>query len=519
MEEELEKKTMGLDERLTDLLMKEMGLKSEPIRALLILLSNASRRGYCFLEVSDVGIYPGKKELDLEDSLFQEGISGFPLLKNHLLKTSQKAIPVVLHGNRLYFDRLFEAEKKVLEGLERLEGGGAPLDKERFASEFSALKNEGTLTEEQLFAVEKACTWNPFFLTGGPGTGKTFTAGRILRMLYQCKSSPTLEIAVAAPTGKALFNLQGALERALHHQVPFYGKTLHTLLGISDHGMPSSRKLLSCDVLLVDEASMIDVELFAELLLSLKPTCRLILMGDPQQLPPVEGAEVFPRLVASAKHRAELSKCLRLESLALVNLANQVLEKGEFIFAEDVKRLDSALSFRALIEGFAHRYPAKLKAEETPETILKTFQKFAILTPLKKGLYGSNSLNQAIFSTLEKSGVTLVPIMITQNDYQLGLFNGETGVLFAPSGVSLKFPKAEDKIYFSDGKVMPAAIVSSFDLAFAMTVHKAQGSEFDEVLFILPEGNRPFSGALLYTAVTRAKKELTLHRPKITVRC
>jgi exodeoxyribonuclease V alpha subunit len=366
-------------------------------------------------------------------------------------------------------------------------------------------------------AVEMGCQSSLFLLTGGPGTGKTFTASALLETLWKSLTDTSKEyfsIACAAPTGKAALTLQTAIANQLG-QSPLKdrlsAKTLHALLGKKWDSLPyESVRTLPYDLLLIDEASMIDVELMARLLASVKSGARLIFVGDPHQLAPVDGPAIFPQLLLAHPSQVELTKCLRVESQALIDVSRAVQESG--VIQPDgihVKQLDiPSCDGKEFILSYAERFPLHLHGED-PEALLRKFQSFRILTPLRKGPWGSEQINQMLLQSFQKKGATVMPILITANDYQQELFNGEMGVLVAQRKKQNAPFTGEDQAYFLNGRKIPALLLPRFEWGYAMTIHKSQGSEFDEVLLLLPKETKT-SKELLYTAVTRARKNLTI---------
>ena len=174
-----------------------------------------------------------------------------------------------------------------------------------------------------------------------------------------------------------------------------------------------------------------------------------------------------------------------------------------------VKQLDiPSCDGKEFILSYADRFPFQLQGED-PEALLRKFQSFRILTPLRKGPWGSEQINQMLLQTFQKKGATVMPILITANDYQQELFNGEMGVLVAQKKKQNAPFSAEDQAYFLNGRKIPALLLPRFEWGYAMTIHKSQGSEFDEVLLLLPKETKT-SKELLYTAVTRARKKLTI---------
>lgn len=400
---------------------------------------------------------------------------------------------IVFHQGRYYLQKNFALEQRCIREWERLTKATPlhPIDLDLFENELI----NSTLTEEQKHACRAGCRSLVFILTGGPGTGKTYTAGRLIEILQ--KAAPFHQIALAAPTGKAALNLEKSL------RIKASTKTIHALLGIRSNGSYPEPSILPYDLVLIDEASMIDIELMGHLFASIKTGAKLILMGDPYQLPPVDGAPIFPSLVQKAAAKIDLKQCLRAETSDLITFAEEI-KLGQTPKINDSVKFLKTENLNTLLSAHLDLFP---QSNLPPHEWLEAFQKFRILSPTKIGPTGSIAVNQWISNHLR---TRVIPIMITANDYRMGLFNGEVGVLIAEQPNRLEFFSENDHVYFLSGKKIPAPLLPPFELAYAMTVHKSQGSEFEHVLLLAPEGIASLSTPLLYTAVTRARKSITI---------
>lgn len=390
---------------------------------------------------------------------------GFSLLPPHplLVKTEKM----------LYFKRYYEAEQKIQHHLDRLlSAEPAPL--------ITISSYPPSLFPEQQEAIEKASTQSLTIICGGPGTGKTYTAGLLIEKLTEQKK---LRVAAAAPTGKAA--------AALGKSLKMPATTLHQLLRSSP---------IFADIILIDESSMIDVEMMAALFAAIPTGSRLILLGDSHQLPPVEAGSLFTDLISyvAAKGRpaAQLKTCQRVELRSILTLAEAVYE------GEEIKALEQAplqpLSMED-ISHFAEQSMPLLKEEPVdPHLLQKTLTQAVILSPLRKGPYGVEALNQFLY---RQEGAT--PIIITKNTPSQELFNGDTGLLWKGKGYFL------DRSSFLV-RVIPAPLLPPHELAYCLSIHKSQGSEYNEVLVLLPPGTERFGREVLYTGITRAKKKLHL---------
>lgn len=356
--------------------------------------------------------------------------------------------PFVRDGNRMYVQKAWVLETLVLRELKRL--------------------------EKQLTVI-----------TGGPGTGKTYTAGRLVR-----EWNPKRLIA-AAPTGKAAARLAEAIGGE--------ATTLHRLLRVS----PAQERIvrderLEADLIVVDEASMIDAALLAQLLQMVPDGARLVLLGDADQLPPVEGGSLFRELAELFGTRLE--KVMRTDSTELLELAQAV---------RDGKK--GALSLHPL-EEISPRLLYGSGEMPSPEELLKSLGKYALLSCLRQGPWGVDALNQRALArlekTLKKGDWWAIPLMIVQNEPRLDLYNGMMGIRVGRFRGG-KIARSEGTAYVG-GQVWAAALLPLFEEGFALSVHKSQGSEFDEVDLLVPEGSERFGREALYTGITRARKKIKL---------
>jgi exodeoxyribonuclease V alpha subunit len=400
-------------------------------------------------------------------------------------------------------------------------------------------------------------------ISGGPGTGKTRTVVRILVLLLEQAGDRPLDIALAAPTGKAAARLQQSVRQAkqqlplpagLLERIPEQATTLHRLLG----SRPDSMRLrydrdnpLPLDVLVLDEASMVDVAMMAKLLVALPQKARLILLGDRDQLASVEAGSVLGDICAPATGpSADFARTLAQltgepvpagDAAADSPLADSVvLLQHSFRFAADsgIGRLADAVKLGdeqrclALLQDdepadvallgaqveaadlAAEGYRAYLQLvalHAAPELVFEAFDRFRLLCALRLGPSGVEGLNQAVERALDAVGLVDPgrrwypgrPVIISRNDHNLRLYNGDIGIVLAePAGdPRVCFPAADGSVR----RIAPARL-PQHDTAYALTVHKSQGSEFDRVLLVLPEqDSQLLSRELVYTALTRAK--------------
>jgi len=487
------------------------------------------------------------------------------------------ATPLVLDGERFYLRRYWQAESGVARHLrQRL---GQPLTvagelAERLQALFVDNQREDGEPDWQRVACALALRQRLTIISGGPGTGKTTTVTRLLALLQQqslARDGESLRIRLAAPTGKAAARLSesiaGAVGRleapaAVRDAIPQEAQTLHRLLGArpdTRHFRHHAEAPLSLDLLVVDEASMVDLEMMAALLDAMPVDARLILLGDKDQLASVEAGSVLGDLCAGAgiadgvgyseatrhylqsmagehlpvatetnplaDHVAMLRKSFRFRADsgigALARAANagdgrgftHVLKAG----FKDLATLDiDATAFeRAVVAGYRALFDAVRAEIGSPQSILALQSRFQVLCALRRGPWGVEGLNERIARALWQQGwisrtegwFAGRPVMVTHNDPQLGLYNGDLGLTLTDEAGRLRvcFPQG-------DGvrQVLPSRLDAAVT-AFAMTVHKSQGSEFEHVLFALPAGANPIvTRELIYTGITRARSRLTL---------
>ncbi len=458
-----------------------------------------------------------------------------------------------IHGDKKDID--FPLLKK---GLERLFPNRDPkeLDWQKIAA-FAALKN-------------KFCV-----ISGGPGTGKTSTVVKIIALLMEQEHIKKERIALAAPTGKAASRLQDAINSAkdslkcnegLKDAMPQNASTIHRLLG-SIPGSPyfrhNAQNPLPVDVVIVDEASMVDLALMSKLVQALPVHAHLILLGDKDQLASVEAGAVLGDICGSGNgHRFSNTFYSQLKEIIGCDLEEKPIIKTEEGIRDCIIQLQKSYRFgrnsgigagsvavnngdinasvsifkddryddiewktlpqpddlpKDLEDAILNGFKAYLKSDD-PWEAFGLFERFRILCVLREGPYGVHSLNTLCEQILRNEGLLEPgktwyngrPILITQNDYNLRLYNGDVGIVLpdAESGNDLRvfFPSADRTMR----KLHPLRL-PEHETVFAMTVHKSQGSEFDKVLFVLPDKDFPvLSRELIYTGITRARGALEI---------
>lgn len=477
-------------------------------------LSLAARQGHICVIQKNNSLQPSLEDLGLASSKgwMEKFIAGFEQLKDQPHPYAEE------HEGRWYLPRFFAIEKGIIKGLENLQDNVPDLKidtaslREDVQTFIDQKKLHSLQGEAILLAAESSCV----LLTGGPGTGKTYTIRRMIDLLSKhLQSNHNMKVVLTAPTGKAAANLGSVLTADINNNISV--STLHRLLRIVP-GRAYRQVFIDADLVIVDECSMIDAQMFFYLLSSIKPGARIILVGDPYQLPSVEAGAIFNDIVNSkfSFPRIHLTECQRAELTTLVK------------WAEAVKRGDCdeliSLSGQPGIEW--HLLPAKItrKVQEeiinllehpvfnedsSPKDILDHFKRKVLLTPLREGPLGVETLNRLC---LERYGSRSAPILITRNDDKNGLSNGDVGVLVKHGGDL----RRGDFAYFTDPqhpegiRKIPALLLPKYEYAYALSVHKSQGSEYPHVILLLPKGSESFGRQVLYTAITRARRSISL---------
>ncbi|AZD58753.1 Exodeoxyribonuclease V alpha chain [Pseudomonas chlororaphis subsp. aurantiaca] len=528
--------------------------------------------------------------------------------------------PLVLSGKRLYLRRYWAYERRIDNALrQRLAvQEETPADlAERLGGLFGAAKATGPVDWQKL-ACALATRGAFSIITGGPGTGKTTTVVRLLALLQApaVEAGKPLRIRLAAPTGKAAARLTESIslqvrslsvDDSVREKIPSDVTTVHRLLGNrpgTRHFRHHAGNRLPLDVLVVDEASMIDLEMMANLLDALPVHARLVLLGDKDQLASVEAGAVLGDLCRDAEAGWYSPQTRRwLEAVSGEQLADSGLQEdsagthplaqqvvmlrhsrrfgegsgiGQLARwvnqqqAEEARRLLAARSHadlyglslkgeqdraleRLLLEGHGdgpqgyRHYLSLLRGQRPPvdtaledprwtawaRDVLQAFDQFQLLCAVRKGPWGVEGLNQRITAALFKARLIESdqqwyegrPVLMTRNDYGLGLMNGDIGI-------ALKLPEHEGaqdgrrvlRVAFprNDGQggvrfVLPSRL-NDVETVYAMTVHKSQGSEFAHTALILPEALNPvLTKELIYTGITRAKDWFSLIEPRAGV--
>ncbi len=402
----------------------------------------------------------------------------------------------VQRGNKVFLERAYTMLKEFEMLVQKVSASRTHLvmDEDRLKVQLE----HASLLPEQASAIKEAAKNSLLCISGGPGTGKTYTAGWLVRFFLE--QHPQARIMLTAPTGKAAGNLRESIQRQIGPSA-LEAKTLHALLGLKR--MQKRQKLLELayDLIIVDESSMIDLNLAVKLLRAVPEGARIIFLGDPFQLPPIEAGEPF---VAMIEHKSagRLVTTKRQENETIIHLA-------EYVREGNVEKALSCITLRPLDASFDPSIYVKQLYTQSVEAFFAALLQLRLLSPMREGPFGTISLNERMQQAAYKAAMQ--PILITKNDYNLNLSNGQVGVLFQGNAY---FENYEEPSTF---RRIPQVLLSSYEPAYALSVHKSQGSEFSEVVLILPEGSERFGRKMLYTAITRAKKKLTIYSSHATL--
>jgi len=537
----------SIDRQIAEYLCR--GARDEPgvlVRSVVSLLSQAVGQGHVCLDLEEIAgevvRIPGR-----EEPLRLPGIVNLLAALRSLPTVGRPGEhrPLILdEAGRLYLYRYFRYELQLAEAIRARAAmeTGSP-DEAALAEQLDRYfvpdeSGEDRQRQAALTALRRGFS----VISGGPGTGKTTTVVRILGLLLEQTGGERMRIAMAAPTGKAAARLASSIAslreslpctEEVKHTVPSQVTTIHRLLGTIPNSTGfrhNARNPLPYDAVIVDEASMVDLPLMTALVTALMPQARLILIGDRDQLASVEAGAVLGDICRAAESPGSavssikgcvtvLDRNYRFGDGSGIAALSRAINSGDA--GEAIRLLgdpaDSTISLEAtpmreavrkrlaspVLEGFRPYLEA-----EAPEDALRLFERFRILTALREGPWGAAGMNHAVETLLHEAGLLKAdtpfyrgrPVLVTENDYIHKLFNGETG---------------NQKAYFAapDGTVrsIPPEFLPAHVTAFAMTVHKSQGSEFDRVLMVLPpEDTLLLTRELIYTGITRARQAITL---------
>ncbi len=556
MEELVEKTYEALDHQLSDLMHalngdKECGKKNPSLNHCTLEISQHTREGQIALSCS--------KDHQSE------------LLKTNVVGKAGEYKPLILDAGYLYLRRYWQYQQLLADQINARINVTHTDEKSKAWAEYRLdyyFPSQSGETDWQRVAAERALNHSFVIVSGGPGTGKTTTITRILALLVEQKTEQkaeekieqSLKIMLAAPTGKASIRMLDAINEAkgklkapddVLQQMPKQASTIHKLLGYipEKNGFKHNKNNpLNADVVLIDEASMIDIALMSKLVEAVPAHAKLILIGDKNQLSSVETGSVFADMCEGLNDKQNLVTLKKnwrfAEDSAIGQLAAAVNDGNSSDLLKIIK--DDSKPSCNIIEPISitgknipdhlispwQQYSQVLNNPNSSiKEIFESFNQYRILCALRRGLNGSVTMSSRIETELAKQGLIQIkssfanhnqtnqhwyhgrPVMITQNSYGKGLFNGDTGITLIRNGkIKVYFP---DESLHTDGadefKSLAPVRLPAHETTWAMTIHKSQGSEFDHVTLILPHEVMPLlTRQLIYTGITRAKEQVNI---------
>jgi len=531
-----------LDVELARALGRMPGASSPEVELAIALTSRNVRRGHsCF------PLGTPAAEIWARDAAPLDSVPDAEQWRKALAKSrlTQEGPLVLDEAGRLYLRRYWQLERDIAQQL-AVRAGVPPIVADDAAWLDASL--ERLFPEEpgspQRRAAQNALQHSVSLLCGGPGTGKTTTVAAIVALIIEGQLRETgaaPKVMLLAPTGKSAARLGEAVRQAktriqaseeVLEQIPEQASTVHRALGMQREGMHFRRSAdlpLEAEVIVVDEASMIDLVLMRQLLEATPRDATLLIVGDPDQLTSVEAGSVLRDLVtASAQtgwrdrvthltttHRYDEKQPLGQLVAAIRNGEGSLVEAllaredtGDVVWA-------SAEGLRAELDRAATHWSEVLATGNAGEHF-ELRGRYVVLSPFRRGPIGTRQLGSAIRDRLASptgDAPRVTPIIIEENSYELRLYNGDFAML-----VDGQPPIATVQSDTDGFREIAEARLPRFSDAFALSVHKAQGSEFDEVLLVLPDEDAPLlTRELLYTAVSRARKRVRVVGPKQVV--
>ncbi len=542
-------------------------LNGEPcpeLRLAALLVSRAVEAGHVCLDLGAPDAVPGVDAVPARHAWI-EALRGCPVVGE-----PGAFAPLVLdRAGRLYLHRYWEDEQRVARFVrERTARPAAGLDETELARGLSRLFPGPDGVDWQRVAAVAAVSRAFCVVSGGPGTGKTFTVVKVLALLAGQRPHDPLRIALAAPTGKAASRLEASIRQARDalaypddaaDRLPDRVQTLHRLLGASPDGgfRHGAGAPLPHDVVVVDEASMVALPLMARLVDALRPGARLILVGDHHQLASVEAGAVLGDICSGARAGGfsaafrrllarvgggdlpgppageqgglrdgivVLERNYRFGRASGIHAVSRAVQEGDPAAVEllasgrfpdaSLRPLPAPPELEDALRGPVSRGYGPVARAAGPGRALDAFGRFRVLCAVRWGEHGVGRLAARVERLLEAAGWIRPrgtwypgrPVLVTRNDDRLGLYNGDAGIASVADdgGLRVFFPSPDGGL-----RAFSPARIPAHETAYATSVHKSQRSEFDRVLLVLPDRDAPvLTRELFYTAITRARSSV-----------
>jgi len=490
--------------------------------------------------------------------------------------------PLVLFNNSLYLYRIWKSEQKIVKFFSQ-----NYLTKNYDIKKISkVLKSIFSNSADyfQKIAVLKSILLKNTFIIGGPGTGKTTTISKLILALIRLFNNTSIVIKLSAPTGKAASKLTNTLQKNLNQLnlsdqekniFPVKTLTLHSLFKIHPqfHKLIFHKKnFLNTDVLIIDEASMIDITMLDNIITGLSNNTKLILVGDLNQLPSVETGSILKDLCANhnSTNSYRITKLLTKITNTYIPITNKnkkitiadqicILQNNyRFNISSEIQNVSQLVlnkklyQFRPLFKNSYHyihfseinneldyknmilkivfnysKYWKSIYDNDNLESIINNFNSYRVICALNNSILGVNKINKNIEILMKKNNFIKKykknnkyedfiyrgkPIIITKNQQSLGLFNGDIGILLNDKNQMLQafFLSSNNTI-----KIIPICLIKHYKTAWSITIHKSQGSEFEKIAIILPMNNSIIlTNELIYTGITRSKKYISIYSSK-----
>ena len=540
-----------------------------------LLLSRAVRSQHSCLPLDKINLQDPFALALTEHGIKETPFSDYEELVNSI--ASHHAVgkdkPLRLVGGNLYLARFDDYEAAFVSAVDMRNKEQPQLDLSHLKELLNQYFGQSQTPDWQKVACAIACLKRFCIISGGPGTGKTTTVTKLLAVLQSLYNSVPLKIKLVAPTGKAaarlsesIANAKGhlALDAQLAKQIPDSAQTLHRLLGVihlSNKFRHHQHNKLDVDLIVLDEASMVDLAMLAKLFSALPDHARVILLGDKDQLSSVDTgnvmADLCKPLLLGKEHAyqkdfaAQLAKLTGVaittspkntyaltDNLAFLQVSHRfkgdsgIGKLAQAVNNNDVTSLNTIsqnqypdLTFTPLETDFRdfiiraannyHGYLTEIANRNDVIAIHKAFSSFQVLSATKVGPFGTEQLNLQIEKQLANEGKIIrsgafyvgMPIMISENNYQLNLFNGDIGIIIRDETGRLMASFIDDN---GQARLISTTRLPDFNMVYAMTIHKSQGSEFKHVAMVLPANSAVTNRQLVYTGITRAREQFEL---------